>query len=324
MTINFIQIDAQSRQLINNCYVKESTEMSRIMTIGNATLDVIIAMPEFPVEDKKHLALGQRIQRGGNASNTSEVLAQLGHDVSLVAPLADDDASLTIRHSLERCGVDLRHCVIHQNAISPTSYIITNESSKSRTIIHVRDLSEFAIEDFEALPLQEYNLLHFEGRNIPAVKSMLQRARQLVPNGLISCEIEKPREGIKSLIQYADLVIFSNSYYHYTDSENIAAFFKSMRPFSETACFVCSRGSEGAYGQMPNQDIVHSPAFDFGELVDTVGAGDTFNAGLLASYSDSLPLEQVLRNACLLASKKVCQQGFDSLNSFDLLPLGVR
>lgn len=153
---------------------------------------------------------------------------------------------------------------------------------------------------------------------------MLQRAKQVAPNVLISCEIEKPREGIRSLIQYADLVIFSNSYYQYTESENIATFFNSMRTFSDTACFVCSRGSEGAYGQLPDQNIVHSPAFDFGEVVDTVGAGDTFNAGLLASYNDSLPLEQVLRNACLLASKKVCQQGFDDLNSFDLLPLGVR
>ena len=90
------------------------------------------------------------------------------------------------------------------------------------------------------------------------------------------------------------------------------------------SCEIKKPRSEGAYGQLPDQNVVHSPAFDFGELVDTFGAGDTINAGLLASYSDSLPLEQTLRNACLLASKKVCQLGFDNLTSFDLLPLGER
>ena len=297
--------------------------MAKLLMIGNATLDIIVSMDAFPIEDKKHLALGQTFRRGGNASNTSEVLTQLGHDVSLVAPLADDTASETIRHSLQQRSVDLSYCPTHQNSTSPTSYILINEKSKTRTIVHCRDLTELSYDEFNTIPLSSYDLIHFEGRNIPAVQSMMKTAGQIA--GLkISCEIEKPRDDIKSLIPYADLVIFSNSYYRHTNSATMEDFFHYMRTFSDKAVLVCSRGAKGAYGQLPNQCVQHSPAFDFGPVVDTVGAGDTFNAALLASFSISQSLQLILKNACLLASKKVCQHGFDGLNSFDLSPLGER
>ncbi len=295
--------------------------MKKILTIGNATLDIIVAMDCYPVEDEKYRALGQRIQRGGNASNSSEVLANLGHQVSLLVPFADDDASQTIQHSLQYAGVDMSYCVSHRDTISPTSYIITNESSKTRTIIHSRELAELSVSEFNVVPWQDFDVLHFEGRNIAIVKQMLINVQQASSGVKVSLEIEKQRPDIESLIQYADLVVFSNSYFESMNCVDMDAFFTKMRAYSNTAIFICSRGSQGAYGQLPEVGIAHSPAFIFGELLDTVGAGDTFNAGLIASYSEDLPIEQMLKNACLLASKKVTQEGFLGLNSFDLEPL---
>jgi ketohexokinase len=51
------------------------------------------------------------------------------------------------------------------------------------------------------------------------------------------------------------------------------------------------------------------------KVIDTVGAGDTFNAGIILYLSlyPNANLQQALQFACQLASKKVAQQGFDSL-----------
>ena len=47
--------------------------------------------------------------------------------------------------------------------------------------------------------------------------------------------------------------------------------------------------------------------------MDTVGAGDVFNAGLVHALATGQPLEQALQYAVQLAGRKVQQQGFQSV-----------
>ncbi len=48
---------------------------------------------------------------------------------------------------------------------------------------------------------------------------------------------------------------------------------------------ILTRGSEGATGYLSSGEEVHVPAAK-AEVVDTVGVGDTFNAGVLAKLSE--------------------------------------
>ena len=49
-------------------------------------------------------------------------------------------------------------------------------------------------------------------------------------------------------------------------------------------------------------------------VVDTLGAGDTFNAGIISACMDGLDTEASLARACQLAGKKCGQSGCDGLN----------
>jgi ketohexokinase len=48
-------------------------------------------------------------------------------------------------------------------------------------------------------------------------------------------------------------------------------------------------------------------------VVDTLGAGDTFNAGIISGYLDGLDTDATLARACRLAGRKCGQAGFDGL-----------
>jgi ketohexokinase len=49
------------------------------------------------------------------------------------------------------------------------------------------------------------------------------------------------------------------------------------------------------------------------QVVDTVGAGDTFTAGVIYGLSHGFDLLDVLKFSCELAGRKVAQTGFDGL-----------
>jgi len=48
-------------------------------------------------------------------------------------------------------------------------------------------------------------------------------------------------------------------------------------------------------------------------VVDTLAAGDTFNAGIIRGYLEDLPVEALLARACQLAGNKCGQDGLDGL-----------
>ncbi len=58
------------------------------------------------------------------------------------------------------------------------------------------------------------------------------------------------------------------------------------------------------------------PATPPAKLVDTLGAGDTFNAGLIHYLSEGRGLETALQFACDIAGAKCGMTGFEELKHF--------
>ena len=57
----------------------------------------------------------------------------------------------------------------------------------------------------------------------------------------------------------------------------------------------------------------HSDAYPPAKVTDSLGAGDTFNAGAMYSFCKRLPLQDSLNFACFLAGIKCGMQGYDGL-----------
>lgn len=77
----------------------------------------------------------------------------------------------------------------------------------------------------------------------------------------------------------------------------------------------CTWGSLGASALInETKQLCQASPPKIEKVVDTVGAGDTFNAGIIL-YLSKFPsnINSALQFACNLATKKVGQQGFDNL-----------
>lgn len=281
----------------------------RILAVGVATIDIVNTVDRYPVEDEEVRALDQRVSLGGNATNTLVVLSRLGHHCSWAGAIADDPGSRQILAQFLQHGVETRYHIRHADTATPTSYITLSRQGGSRTIVHYRHLPEFGWQDFSRIEIDLFDWVHFEGRNIADLEKMMV-ALKARPEIVCSLEVEKAREGIEALFPLARLLLFSRAYARHRGFFDAASLLGSIRRQAPAgATLVCAWGDQGAWGMDGQGELFHAPAFPPQRVVDTVGAGDVFNAGVIDGLAAGGVLPEVLTQACRLAGEKCGRYG---------------
>jgi ketohexokinase len=193
---------------------------------------------------------------------------------------------------------------------------VLNQRTGSRTIIHYRHLPEFGFSDFEQIELLDFDWLHFEGRNVVETARMLARVRQVCPTLPISLEVEKTRPHIENLFNKINVLLFSKIFsQHYTKTDNATLFLQQVQKLAPYARLVCAWGAKGGYALETDGSILYNPAHPPPKIVDTLGAGDTFNAGIIDSLCRGQDLAMALNHACGLAGKKCGEVGLEMGNT---------
>lgn len=281
--------------------------------VGVATLDIIDSLAAYPSEDSEQRALARRVCRGGNAANTLVVLSQLGHACSWAGTLADDAAAGLILGDLAAHGIDTRWATRLAGGVSPTSYILHSQATASRTIIHYRELAEFSYEAFAQIDLSPFDWIHFEGRQVPDCEAMLMLARERARQARISLEVEKPREGIERLFPLAEVLIFSRAYAEARGWDTPRGLFERVREYNAHAMLFAGWGETGGWLDTGAGAPLHRPAVRPPKVVDTLGAGDVFNAGVIHGLQQGAAPSEALALAVELSGRKCGQSGFEGL-----------
>ncbi|MGC9385534.1 MAG: PfkB family carbohydrate kinase [Hydrogenovibrio sp.] len=289
--------------------------MANILGIGNVVLDTLLTTSHYPQEDEELRALTRHYQVGGNACNSLYVLSQLGHRCSLAASIGGDQAAKQLIKGLEERHIQTDHLQRFIQGQSPTSYVFVNQANGSRTITHYRNLPELSFDFFAKIEIEHYDWLHFEGRNVENLKGMLNIAKTFLTHQPISLEVEKPRDGLEDLLPQANVIFFSHHYARAKGYQNGQDLLEAMKRLAPHSQLVCTWGSEGAWFCAPNQAVDHLPSHTLPQAVDTLGAGDTFNAAVIDAFIRGLDLQQAVAEGHRLAARKCRQAGLDDLLS---------
>lgn len=285
--------------------------MANILCTGIATLDIVNEVAGFPGEDDEIRILTQEKRRGGNASNTAVILSQLGHQCSWAGTLVNEADNQIILEDLKQHRINYDHCRFLVSGKVPTSYIILSRNTGSRTICHYRDLPEYSFQDFKKINLASFDWLHFEGRNIAQTLQMLAYSKQQLPGLPISIEIEKPRKNIEKLIHSADIILFSRQYALTQGFCNAEKFCQHKNLQYPDKTVICAWGDTGAAAAI-NQQTYWQDAMSI-NAVDTLAAGDVFNAAIIDQQIKHQDIKTSLARACSLAGTKCTRQGISVL-----------
>ncbi|MBE0494319.1 MAG: Rieske 2Fe-2S domain-containing protein [Thiomicrospira sp.] len=294
--------------------------MAKILGVGNLVLDTILTLDHYPKEDDEVRAQSRQFRFGGNTANTLYVLSQLGHESAIASTLATDEQAKHLKKAIQDQGISTEHIQRFIKGATPTSYIFVSKHTGSRSITHYRDLPELGFEHFAKIEVEAYDWLHFEGRNMDALPGMLNIAKTFLDRQPISLEIEKARDGIEALFSSANLLLFSHHYAKQKGYQDAESLLKEAHKAAPQANLVCTWGDRGAWCLSASGELHHEPAQPIKQLVDTLGAGDTFNAAIIHHLLAGANLKQAVHQASLLAARKCQQFGLDNL----LQPLASR
>ncbi|XP_011055777.1 PREDICTED: ketohexokinase-like isoform X2 [Acromyrmex echinatior] len=271
-------------------YEESSMEVHtlKILCVGRVCLDFVHVCTEYPSEDST-----QRWQRGGNASNTCTVLSLIGQPCELLACLSTDEHINFLQNDLRKYKIDYSHCPMINGIGCPVSSIILSLDTGSRTIVYHNCLPELTLKNFEQLNLEEYSWIHFEGRHIDVVLLMIQHIDNY--NNSLNCDLTKNRmpitisvelessrsgSGLLNLLSYVDVAFIAKEFAEYLGFSNMNEAIHNIGQDSK-GTIVCAWSEEGAIARTSCGSIVQSPAFPPQKVIDTLGAGDTFNAAAL-------------------------------------------
>ncbi|XP_018014300.1 ketohexokinase-like isoform X2 [Hyalella azteca] len=300
------------------------SENTCILCVGLLCLDIVSECEQFPKEDDKvgtttlpNRCVSQKWQRGGNASNTSTVLALLGDTPTLACTLANSPEKQFLVTDMAKYGIKEDGVVYHDGVACPSSVVICSLASGSRTIIHSnQNLPELSVEDFKSLPLHTFSWVHFEGRNLSNVLMMQQMLRRAYPSAKISSELEKVRPDMDLLTLNSDVIFVSKDYARhlgYEDMKTAAQDIAQKAATGRCRTVIVPWGEDGASGYSEEEGLVSCEAsVPQGGVVETLAAGDTFIGAALHALSRGKSLKTTLEFSCRVAGLKVGLKGYEA------------
>ncbi|ACU86093.1 Fructokinase [Brachybacterium faecium] len=291
---------------------------ARFLIAGEALTDIVI-----------DAANTQREHPGGSPMNVAVALSRLGHEAHLLTRIGNDARGDAIRAHLDASGVQL----------TPGSSV---EAATSTALARL-DANGAATYEFDLLwdPRPAGLPEHVDAVHTSSIAAVLEPGAETVldvlrrrrdgstisydPNArpTLMGEAETVRAQIEHTIALCDVVKASDEdvawLYGTDDVEDVVASWRELGP----ALTVLTRGDEGAVGFAATGRVQVSPVVV--DAVDTVGAGDTFSAGILDALAakDLLGAEKrpalaampsddvasVLRHAAALAAITVSRAG---------------
>ncbi|XP_075164595.1 ketohexokinase-like [Haematobia irritans] len=313
------------------------TEEKRILSVGMCVLDIIHVCVEYPQEDTDKRCQNGYWQRGGNASNNCTVLRKLGAPCEFLGMISTSPAFRFLYEDCRKREISIENCP-HTDMDPPFSSIILVQSNGSRTIIHSNPgFPILTYKDFRKLDLSNYAWIHFEGRNIEETQQMIDMIRLYNRNQdnpiKISMEMEKLNKDLFQLACRSDVVFISKDMANHMGwstaheaihrSREIIKNMQNMETPQDslgwpTPCLICPWGSKCSDCLDANNEYTSVPAYDVDEVVDSLGAGDTFVAACIyALHYLEKPLADAVKYANQVAAFKVERRGYDDLDKFE-------
>jgi ribokinase len=297
-------------------YMSPGFDKKYFAVLGSLNMDMVTRTLRFPSSGETIKGLSFKIFPGGKGANQAVALARLGAQVKMLGALGDDLLGSMYLKTLKAEKIDIQDIKILENQSTGTASIEVSQTGENRIII-VPGANDF-IEDALIARIQDLSesinmlLLQLE---IPLVAT-LKAVKVATSLGIPTLLDPAPAQDLPAeLYKIIDII---------TPNETEAGLLTGKDTKSETGIkqaiknlhskgvktVIIKVGAKGAWVS-DSRSITHVPSFTV-DAIDTVAAGDSFNAGLAFALGRGNTLIQAVRFANATGALSTTKEGAQS------------
>lgn len=273
------------------------------IVIGDANIDLVVAgMSELPKPGQEVFVRNMSVHVGGGAALFSMALAKLGLRLAFNGILGKDGFGQYVRDHFDSYGIDTSY--ILSSSIGTGISIAINPENDRSFISYLGSNAELSLKQLQMDSVAMAKHVHLTGyrgrRNHAEYMNAVREIRALGVTTSIDVGWDETGEwfsGIFELMGAVD-VFFMNEVEaaHYTGLADIQDIVRHCTQYARH--IVIKLGAAGAVAAIDGK-LKFRSGFQV-PVVDTTGAGDSFNAGYMYGFLTGKPAEQCLLygNAC--------------------------
>ena len=287
----------------------------RIIVIGSLNMDLVGCAPRIPVVSETITGHTYFSEPGGKGANQAYSAARLGGQVAMLGRVGSDDFGRAMKSNLEQVGCDVSGLLAITGAVSGIALIFVADSGQNSIIIVPGANDKFSPGDVEA-----------SGAYLMGAALVLLQLENPLPTVVAAARAAK-KAGVRVILDPAPARSIPEELFELSDiitpNETEAAILAGLAPGRldpeqalgiarklqgmKARTIIVKLGDQGCLlVEGERSQLIAAPPV---KAVDTVGAGDVFNAGLAVGLSEGLELAAACAFANAAAALSVTRLG---------------
>lgn len=280
--------------------------MAKILVVGSLSMDYVVETQRIPQQGETVFGTQFKQFFGGKGANQAVAARRLGAEVTFCGAVGDDSLGQQLINNLAENQVDTKHIISIADTDSGSAHIILFEGDNRIIVVP-------AANQLLTMPFIQEEMIDWEELSMVILQNEIP---QTVNLELIARCNEK---GVPVLYNPAPVKLLTPETiaqiaYLTPNEEECKALFPELRVEEAIERYpnqlIVTLGAKGAIyhdGQFMRE--VPAMALTKDQVVDTTGAGDTFNGAFAAAICRNLSLEAAVQFANHAAGLSVQQLG---------------
>ena len=256
---------------------------AEVIGFGALNVDKLFSVENIVGADEESFIKSETSTPGGSAANTIVGLARLGVDTSIIGKIAEDEDGDLIEYNLAINGVYSNNLIYSESGSTGKCLGFVDGDGERCLYIDPGVNDEIKIDEINPLNIMRCKIMHYTSFVGDSFKTQIELLEKLSRDTVLSFDpgmlyVQKGFEELKPILERTNILLINESELRLLCNNDDAPIKELVVGFLDLGIetIVVKQGSKGVYA-INNNEKCQVGSYEC-DVVDTTGAGDSFNS----------------------------------------------